>query len=216
MTLDPRPHWLDDDDDDDDDDEPRENGRKSEGLGLPESAAIDRLYFKSRTVIVAGAINDKLAQRTVAHLLALAEESDEPINMLISSPGGHVESGDMIHDVIRFIRPRVRTIGSGWVASAGALIFVGAEKADRYCLPNTRFLIHQPSGGIGGTSSDMMIQAEQVRQMRDRLNQIFADATGQSIERIEADTQRDFWLNTQEALDYGLLGQVIRSIDELK
>ena len=214
MTLDPRPHWL--DDDDDDDDEPREEGRKAEGLGLPESAAIDRLYFRSRTVIVAGAINDKLAQRTVAHLLALAEESDDPINMLISSPGGHVESGDMIHDVIRFIRPRVRTIGSGWVASAGALIFVGAEKADRYCLPNTRFLIHQPSGGIGGTSSDMMIQAEQVRLMRQRLNQIFADATGQSIERIEADTQRDFWLNTQEALDYGLLGQVIRSVDELK
>lgn len=216
MTLDPRPHWLDDDDDDDDDEPREEGGKKAEGLGLPESGAVDRLYFKSRMVIVAGAINDKLAQRTVAHLLALAEESDDPINMLISSPGGHVESGDMIHDVIRFIRPRVRTIGSGWVASAGALIFVGAEKADRYCLPNTRFLIHQPSGGIGGTSSDMMIQAEQVRQMRDRLNQIFADATGQSIERIEADTQRDFWLNTQEALDYGLLGQVIRSVDELK
>lgn len=212
MTRDPRPHWL---DDDDDEDEPREE-RKAEGLGLPESAAIDRLYFRSRTVIVAGAINDKLAQRTVAHLLALAEESDDPINMLISSPGGHVESGDMIHDVIRFIRPRVRTIGSGWVASAGALIFVGAERADRYCLPNTRFLIHQPSGGIGGTSSDMMIQAEQVRLMRQRLNQIFADATGQSIERIDSDTQRDFWLNTREALDYGLLGQVIRSVDELK
>ncbi len=216
MTLDPRPHWLDDDDDDDDEDPREDGGRKAEGLGLPESATIDRLYFKSRTVIVAGAINDKLAQRTVAHLLALAEESDAPINMLISSPGGHVESGDMIHDVIRFIRPRVRTIGSGWVASAGALIFVGADKADRYCLPNTRFLIHQPSGGIGGTSSDMMIQAEQVRLMRQRLNQIFADATGQSIERIESDTQRDFWLNTQEALDYGLLGQVIRSVDDLK
>ncbi len=209
-----RHQWL-----DDDDDEPQEDDRRHKeegGLGLPEGDKIGKLYFKSRTVIVAGAINDKLAQRTVAHLLALAEDSDKPINMLISSPGGHVESGDMIHDVIKFIRPVVRTIGSGWVASAGALIFVGAEKADRYCLPNTRFLIHQPSGGIGGTSSDMMIQAEQVRLMRQRLNQIFADATGQSIERIEADTQRDFWLNTQEALDYGLLGQVIRSVDELK
>ena len=102
------------------------------------------------------------------------------------------------------------------MASAGALIFVAAKKENRFCLPNTRFLIHQPSGGIGGTSSDMMIQAEQVRLMRDRLNQIFADATGQSVERIEKDTQRDFWLNTQEALDYGLLGQVIRSVDELK
>ncbi|MEE2859501.1 MAG: ATP-dependent Clp protease proteolytic subunit [Pseudomonadota bacterium] len=208
-----RHQWL------DDDDEPEEEDRRHKedgGLGLPEGDKIGKLYFKSRTVIVAGAINDKLAQRTVAHLLALAEDSDAPINMLISSPGGHVESGDMIHDVIKFIRPTVRTIGSGWVASAGALIFVAAKKENRYCLPNTRFLIHQPSGGIGGTSSDMMIQAEQVRLMRDRLNQIFADATGQSVERIEKDTQRDFWLNTQEALDYGLLGQIIRSVDDLK
>ena len=208
-----RHQWL-DDDDDDQDNEPKQG--EKEGLGLPEGDNIGKLYFKSRTVIVAGTINDKLAQRTVAHLLALAEESDDPINMLISSPGGHVESGDMIHDVIRFIRPTVRTIGSGWVASAGALIFVGAAKENRYCLPNTRFLIHQPSGGIGGTSSDMMIQAEQVRLMRDRLNQIFAEATGQKVEKIEKDTQRDFWLNTQEALDYGLLGKIITSVDELK
>ena len=208
---------LDDDDDDDDDDprERREDSQKGEDLGLPQTGAIDKLYFRPRTVIVAGTINDKLAQRTVAHLLALAEESDAPINMLISSPGGHVESGDMIHDVIRFIRPTVRTIGSGWVASAGALIFIGTDRENRYCLPNTRFLLHQPSGGIGGTSSDMMIQAEQVRLMRDRLNRIFAEATGQSVERIETDTQRDFWLNTEEALAYGLLGKVIRSVDEL-
>ncbi|MDM7255799.1 MAG: ATP-dependent Clp protease proteolytic subunit [Paracoccus sp. (in: a-proteobacteria)] len=206
-----RQHWLDEEDEDE-----REKAGKDGGLGLPEGDKIGKLYFKSRTVIVAGAINDKLAQRTVAHLLALAEDSDKPINMLISSPGGHVESGDMIHDVIKFIRPTVRTIGSGWVASAGALIFVAADRENRFCLPNTRFLIHQPSGGIGGTSSDMMIQAEQVRLMRQRLNQIFADATGQSLERIEADTQRDFWLNTQEALDYGLLGKVIHSVDDLK
>lgn len=210
-----RHQWLDDDDDHEEDDDRQSKGDKDGGLGLPEGDKIGKLYFKSRTVIVAGAINDKLAQRTVAHLLALAEDSDEPINMLISSPGGHVELGDMIHDVIKFIRPTVRTIGSGWVASAGALIFVAAEKQNRFCLPNTRFLIHQPSGGIGGTTSDMMIQAEQVRLMRDRLNHIFADATGQSVEKIEEDTHRDFWLNTQEALDYGLLGKVIRSVDEL-
>lgn len=202
--------------DDEDEDEREEEAQQDQGLGLPDTANIGKLYFKSRNVIVAGSINDKLAQRTVAHLLALAEESDEPINMLISSPGGHVESGDMIHDMIKFIRPTVRCIGSGWVASAGALIFVGAAKENRFCLPNTRFLLHQPSGGIGGTSSDMMIQAEQVRIMRERLNQIFAEATGQSVERIEKDTQRDFWLNTQEALDYGLLGKVITSVNELK
>ncbi|AUH33256.1 ATP-dependent Clp protease proteolytic subunit [Paracoccus tegillarcae] len=208
-----RQFWLDDDDDDEGRDDDKS---KSEGLGLPEGDNMGKLYFKSRTVIVAGEINDKLAQRTVAHLLALAEESDDPINMLISSPGGHVESGDMIHDVISFIRPTVRTIGSGWVASAGALIFVGAQKKNRYCLPNTRFLLHQPSGGIGGTTSDMMIQAEQIRLMRERLNQIMADATGQTVEKIEKDTNRDFWLNTQEAVDYGLVNKIIRGVDELK
>ena len=104
------------------------------------SAAVDQLFFKSRNVIITGEINDKLAQKTVTHLLALAEDGDDPINLFISSPGGHVESGDMVHDMIKFIKPRVRTIGSGWVASAGALIFVGADKEDRYCLPNTRFL----------------------------------------------------------------------------
>jgi ATP-dependent Clp protease protease subunit len=203
-------------DDEEEDDEREEEQQKGEGLGMPDGGDIGKLYFKSRNVIVAGEINDKLAQRTVAHLLALSEESDAPINMLISSPGGHVESGDMIHDIIKFIRPTVRCIGSGWVASAGALIFVGAAKENRYCLPNTRFLLHQPSGGIRGTSSDMMIQAEQVRLMRERLNQIFADATGQSFEKVEKDTARDFWLNTQEALDYGLLGKVITSVDQLK
>lgn len=212
-----RHQWLNDEDDDEDEpDDRRHKDDKDEGLGLPEGDKIGKLYFKSRTVIVAGAINDKLAQRTVAHLLALAEDGDGPINMLISSPGGHVESGDMIHDVIKFIRPTVRTIGSGWVASAGALIFVAAKKENRFCLPNTRFLIHQPSGGIGGTTSDMMIQAEQVRLMRQRLNQIFADATGQTVDRIEKDTHRDFWLNTQEALDYGLLGKIIHTVDDLK
>ena len=202
--------------DDEDEDEREEEGQQDQSLGLPDTANIGKLYFKSRNVIVAGEINDKLAQRTVAHLLALAEESDEPLTKQLSSPGGHVESGDMIHDMIKFIRPTVRCIGSGWVASAGALIFVGAAKVNRYCLPNTRFLLHQPSGGIRGTSTDMMIQAEQVRIMRERLNQIFADATGQTLEKIEQDTQRDFWLTTQEALDYGLLGKVITSVDQLK
>lgn len=181
-----------------------------------ESGLIDALFFKSRNVIITGEINDKIAQRTVMHLLALAEDSDDPINVYISSPGGHVESGDMVHDVIKFIRPRVRTIGSGWVASAGALIFVGADAEDRYCLPNTRFLLHQPSGGIGGQVSDMMIQAEQLRIMTERFYKLFADATGQTEEKIAEDIRRDFWLTTQEAIDYGLVGQTIQSVDELK
>ncbi|MCT4611021.1 MAG: ATP-dependent Clp protease proteolytic subunit [Pelagimonas sp.] len=176
---------------------------------------VDSLFFQSRNVIVAGQIDDKLAQRTVTHLLALAEESDDPINMFISSPGGHVESGDMVHDVISFIKPTVRTIGTGWVASAGALIYVGAKPENRYCLPNTRFLLHQPSGGIGGQVSDMMIQAEQLRIMRDRFDQLFAKATGQTPEKIAADTARDFWLTASEAIDYGLAGKIISNASEL-
>ncbi|WP_109465702.1 ATP-dependent Clp protease proteolytic subunit [Albibacillus kandeliae] len=179
------------------------------------SGRVDNLFFKSRNVIIAGEINDKLAQRAVTHLFALAEESDDPINVFISSPGGHVESGDMVHDVIKFIRPTVRTIGSGWVASAGALIFVGAQKENRYCLPNTRFLLHQPSGGIRGQVSDLMIQAEQIRIMSERFHKLFAEATGQTQERIAEDTQRDFWLKAHEAKDYGLVGKIISTVDEL-
>ena len=175
----------------------------------------DALFFKSRNVIITGEINDKLAHRTVTQLLALAEDGDGPINLFISSPGGHVESGDMVHDMIKFIAPKVRTVGSGWVASAGALIFVGAAKEDRYCLPNTRFLLHQPSGGIGGKVTDMQIQARQIELMRDRFHRLFAAATGQTAERIAEDTARDFWLNTDEAKAYGLLGRVISSSAEL-
>ena len=205
---------LDDDDDDDDDGASRQDATKDEGLGLPDGDNIGKLDFKSRTVIVAGAINDKLAQRTAAHLLALAEDSDKPINMLISSPGGHVESGDMIHDVMKFIRPTVRTIGSGWVASAGALIFVGAERENRYCLPNTRFLIHQPLGGAGGRATDIAIEAKEIIRMRARLNDIIARETGQPLEKVEKDTDRNYWMLADEAREYGIVRTIIESSEQ--
>ena len=177
--------------------------------------AVEALFLKSRSVLITGAIDDKLAQRAVTQLLALAQESDDPINVYISSPGGHVESGDMVHDIIKFIRPKVRTIGSGWVASAGALIFVGAARENRYCLPNTRFLLHEPSGGVGGSASDIFIQAQQIEIMRTRFHKLFAAATGQTAEKIAEDTRRDFWLTAQQAVDYGLNGRIIQSIDDL-
>ncbi|NJM82008.1 MAG: ATP-dependent Clp protease proteolytic subunit [Tabrizicola sp.] len=186
--------------------------KRDEGPG----GRMEQLFFQTRSVIITGEIDDKVASRAVTHLLALAQDSDDPINLYISSPGGHVESGDMVHDVIRFIRPKVRTIGSGWVASAGALIFVAAAREDRYCLPNTRFLLHQPSGGIGGKVTDMSIQARQIEIMRERFHVLFAAATGQTPERIARDTARDFWLTTDEALDYGLVGSVIATIDQLR
>lgn len=193
------------------DEDDKKDDDKKEGAG----GKAGELFFKSRNVLITGEINDKLANRVTTQLLALAEDSDDPINVFISSPGGHVESGDMVHDMISFIRPTVRTIGSGWVASAGALIFVGAQRENRFCLPNTRFLLHEPRGGIGGTASDMWIQAEQIRIMRERFHRIFAEATGQSEEKIAKDTERDFWLNTDEAIKYGLLGKVITSANDL-
>ena len=177
---------------------------------------VEASLFKSRTILITGEINDRLARGVTERLLAMAAENDEPITLVISSPGGHVESGDMIHDVAKFVKPRIRVLGTGWVASAGALIFVTAAKEDRYCLPNTRFLLHEPRGGIGGSASEIDIQAKQVLIMRERLNRIFAAATGQTYEKIVADTHRDHWLNAEEAIAYGVVGKIIRSADELK
>ena len=191
--------------------EEKSSDDKKEDIG----GKAEQLYFKSRNLIITGEINHKLAERVTKQLIALAEDSDKPINLFISSPGGHVESGDMVHDMIKFIRPTVRTIGSGWVASAGALIFVAAARENRYCLPNTRFLLHQPSGGIGGQVTDMQIQAHEIEKMRERFHRLFADATGQKPEKIAKDTERDFWLNTDEAIEYGLLGKVISSAADL-
>ncbi len=171
--------------------------------------------FKARTLVISGEINQQLASHVIAQLLALAAESDEPVTIIINSQGGHVESGDTIHDVIRFIRPKVRMIGTGWVASAGALIFVAAPLEDRYCLPNTRFLLHQPAGGAGGTASDIEIEAKEILKMRDRINSIFSRATGQPIEKIEDDTRRNFWLDAEAAKEYGMVGRIVERAEEL-
>ncbi|MDP2125098.1 MAG: ATP-dependent Clp protease proteolytic subunit [Parvibaculum sp.] len=171
--------------------------------------------FKSRTVLITGEINDRQARSVSERLLAMAGESDDPITLIVSSPGGHVESGDMIHDMIKYIKPRIRVLGTGWVASAGALIYVSAEREDRYCLPNTRFLLHEPRGGIGGSATEIDIQAREVLKMRERLNQIFAEATGQPLEKIVKDTNRDHWMNAEEAKAYGVVGKIIRSSSEI-
>lgn len=171
--------------------------------------------FKSRTILVTGEVNDRLARSVSERLLAMAGENDDPITMIISSPGGHVESGDMIHDMIKYVKPRVRTLGTGWVASAGALIYVSAAREDRYSLPNTRFLLHEPRGGVGGSATEIDIQAREVLRMRERLNHIFADATGQPYEKILKDTNRDHWMSAKEALEYGVVGKIINNSTEL-
>lgn len=182
--------------------------------GAKADSITDKLTFKSRFVMIFGEINDKLARATCERLIALAQESDAPINVLVSSPGGHVESGDAIHDMIRFIHAPVTTIGSGWVASAGTHVFLAAPKERRVCLPNTRFMIHQPSGGTGGQQTDIAIHAREIIKTRERIARVTAQATGQSYEKVLADMERDFWLSAQEAIDYGLVSRVVeRQID---
>jgi len=171
--------------------------------------------FKARTVVISGEINQKVAANVISQLLALAAESNEDITCYINSQGGHVEAGDTIHDMVRFLTPRVRMVGTGWVASIAALIFVAVPKEDRYCLPNTRFLLHQPAGGAGGSAADIEIEAREILKMRDRLNKVLADQTGQPLEKIEDDTRRNFWLSAEEAKKYGIVGKVIKEQREL-
>ncbi|WP_321503028.1 ATP-dependent Clp protease proteolytic subunit [Breoghania sp.] len=181
----------------------------------PGSIQVDKHLFESRTVLITGQISMELARDVCARLLALAQVSNDPITVIVSSPGGHVESGDMIHDTIKFITPKVRILGMGWVASAGALIYVSVPKEDRYCTPNTRFLLHQPSGGAGGPATDIEIQAREMLRMRERLNKIFSVATGQPLERIDKDTDRDYWMSPEEAIEYGLVGKVVTEASDL-
>jgi ATP-dependent Clp protease protease subunit len=171
--------------------------------------------FKSRTVLIFGEVTMALAQSASAQLLALAEHSRDPIRVLINSPGGHVESGDTIFDVIRFIEPEVKTIGTGWVASAGALIFVAAEKKNRFALPNTRFLLHQPLGRMSGPASDIEIEAVQILAVRERVNRIFAAATGQPYEKIVRETERNLWMTSSEAREYGLVDRIVERASEV-
>jgi ATP-dependent Clp protease protease subunit len=188
-----------------------EKEKKSEPL----PAMWEKNLFDSRSVLIFGEITMELAQKITAQLLALSQHSQDPIKVIINSPGGHVEAGDTMHDMLRFISCPVYAIGTGWVASAGALIYLGVKKENRLCLPNTRFLLHQPSGGMQGTAMDIKIQAEEIIKMKERLNQIIAHETGQSIEKVRGDTERDYWLSAQEAQTYGLVQRIITNVADL-
>ncbi len=193
---------LEDEDDD-------EKGRLPD---MPMSAGpVQNALFKSRTVLIFGEIDMRLAERVSAQLLALASDGKGDIKVFVNSPGGHVESGDTVHDMIRYCGPQVKVIGTGWVASAGAHIFLGATKENRFCLPNTRFLLHQPMGGVRGQASDIQIEAEEIVKMRERVNRIIARETGQPYEKVVTDTERNFWMNAEKAIEYGLVSKVIEN-----
>jgi ATP-dependent Clp protease protease subunit len=177
--------------------------------------AVPQALFKSRTVLIFGEVDMKMAERVTATLLALSAEGDGDIRIVLNSPGGHVESGDTIHDMVKALRPRVKMIGTGWVASAGVHIFLGADKANRFAMPNTRFMIHQPLGGVRGKASDIEIEAEEILKMHDRINRTIANETGQPLSRVQNDTDRNFWMSAEEAKTYGLVGRVIERMDKL-
>ena len=188
-------------------DQPDESSAREESLGLR--------MLKTRTVLVSGEVNDKLAEKTIAQLLILDAESHDPIRVMITSEGGHIDSGFAVHDMLRFIESPIVTIGAGWVASIAVPILLGAPKERRFSLPNTRFLLHQPTGGTGGQASDIRIEAEEILKVRERLNGLIATETGQDLERVSKDSDRNFWMDAEQAKEYGLVGQVVTRATEI-
>lgn len=168
----------------------------------------------SRTVLVSGTVNQELAEKVIGQLLVLDADSKDPIKVIITSPGGHVDAGFAIHDMMRFIQSPVIAIGAGWVASIAVPILLGGDKDKRFSLPNTRFLLHQPSGGAGGQAADIRIEAQEILKVRERINQLLSEETGQPIEKVAKDSDRNFWMNAQEALDYGLISQIVAHADD--
>jgi len=174
------------------------------------------VLLEARSIFIFGEISQKMALEVCRQLLVMQQKGDDPITIYINSQGGHVEAGDTIHDMIRFIKPVVRIVGTGWVASAGITIYLAAEKENRYSLPNSRYMIHQPSGGMHGTSLDVAIEMNEIVKMRERINRLISDRTGQSYEKVSADTDRNFWLGPEEAIEYGIVGKIIDNIGQCK
>lgn len=180
-----------------------------------QSSILTEKLLNSRSIIISGEINQALAEKVTAQLLILQEVSDEPIKIFLNSQGGHVEAGDTIHDMIKFVKPKVIIIGTGWVASAGITIYLAADKENRYSLPNTRYMIHQPLGGFNGQATDIDIEAKEILRVRKRINNIISEATGQPLEKIERDTDRNYWLNASEAVEYGIVSKIISKYNEI-
>jgi ATP-dependent Clp protease, protease subunit len=182
----------------------------------PRTSYLEEKAFKSRTLLVFGTVTDSMAADITRRLIALDADSAEPIDLLVSSPGGHLESGDAIHDMVRFIAAPVNMIGTGWVGSAATHLYLSAPRERRYCLPNTRFLIHQPSGGSGGPASDIAIQAREIVKARERIARTIARETGKPLDVVLLDIERDYWMSAEEAVEYGLVSRIIERKTELR
>lgn len=203
--------------DEDPNEEPEEpeEGETEEPRTEEPKINLQEKFLKTRTILIFGEINQKLAEKVTQQLMLLSAISDDDIKIILNSQGGHVESGDTIFDMIRFVTPKVKIIGTGWVASAGALIYSAVPVEQRLSLPNTRYLLHQPLGGIRGSAMDLAIEAQEIIKMRRRLNETFAAQTGQALEKIEHDTDRNFWMSAEEAKAYGLVGRIVQNAAEV-
>jgi ATP-dependent Clp protease protease subunit len=188
-----------------------EEKKKPEG----EPDQLSQKLLKTRTILLSGEVNKELAEKVVRQLLLLEADGDGPIKVFIDSPGGDVDAGYAIFDMIRFVKPDVYTVGMGLVASAGALILLAAPKERRLGLPNSHYLIHQPLSGIRGVATEIEIHAREVEKLKDKLNKLIADETGMTLDRVKKDTDRDYWMNSEEATSYGLISKVISKRSEL-
>ena len=189
--------------------------QKKEEEKKPPAQFVDKILFESRHVMIFGEINMDIAQVISSQLIALDQINHDPIKVIVNSPGGHVEAGDTIYDTMKYIESPVITIGTGWVASIAAAIFLGAEKKNRFCLPNTRFLLHQPSGGMQGQVSDLEIQAKEILKTKARLNHLISKETGTALDIIEKHTERDYWLTADEAIKYGIVHKIVKTGKEI-
>ena len=203
---------LDDDEDDDDDDDEKKDEEKLSR----ESVLMLDLLRKERTIIISEQVTPKLTQRIISQLLWLDSASEAPIKVYINTPGGSADDGFALYDMIRFIKAPVFNICVGLNASAGTLILLGAPKERRLALPNARIMIHQPSGGGRGRASDIEITAEEILKLRQRANEIISAETGRSVEQVEKDTDRDYWLSATRAKEYGLVSRIIRTLREIQ
>jgi ATP-dependent Clp protease protease subunit len=183
-----------------------EHEEDREGLGR----RVEERLLKSRTIILSQPIDDQIARKVIAQLIVLeSEDPQKEITLVVNSPGGSADSGFAIYDMARFVSPPVRTICSGLCASAAVIIYLAAPKGKRLSLPNSRFLIHQPSTAAYGTASDIAITAKEILALKQRYNEIVAHETGKSREQIDKDANRDFWLSAEEAKAYGLVDRIV-------
>ena len=171
--------------------------------------------LKTRSILISGEIDKKMAEKVVNQLLMLEAENDEPIKVFIDSPGGDVDSAYAIFDMIRFVKPKVTMIAMGLAASAGALIMLAGDKENRFGFPNSHYLIHQPLSGVRGVATEIEIHAREIEKTRQKINALIAQETGKSLQQVEKDTDRDYWMSAEEALEYGLISKIISKRDQL-